>query len=226
LAAVGGNGRANDEPGGPAADARRRQIRAVIAVVVLVLLAFGTGALMAVLAADDEPAVAQSPSASPNDSPTGSPRATGTPEPSKSSSVEPGGEPTPVGDVLPDGRHFVRVAAVVDLGAGRAVRFDLAYFLEDEPAEEAAAEHGDEAVNGYYIVNDNPKLRTAPIAPDVKVTYISTARCCNSVKGDLDAWAESVNGMVQSDYPPADSTWWWFTARDGRVTAIDQQYLP
>jgi hypothetical protein len=226
LAAVGSNGRANDEAGGPAPDARRRRIRTAVTIVALVLLAFGAGALVAVLAADDEPAVAQSPSASLTDGPTGSPRATGTPEPSRSSSAEPSGAPTPAGDVLPDGRHFVRVKQVVELGAGRAVRFDLAYFLEDEAAEEAAAEHGDEAVNGYYIVNDNPKLRTAPIAPDAKVRYISMARCCNSVKGDLDAWADSVNGMVQSDYPPPDSTWWWFTVRGGRVTAIDQQYLP
>lgn len=225
VGGMDGNDQANGRAGRPQADARRRRTRMVVAVIALTLLAFGAGALVAVLAADDQPAVAQSAIASLTGGATGSPSASNGSQ-GPSSSADPTAQPTSVGDVLPDGRHFVQVEQVVDLGGGRAVRVDLAYFLVDEAAEEAAADHGDEVFNGYYIVNDNPKLRTVPIASDAKVTYISMARCCDSVKGDLDAWADSMNGTVPSDYPPADSTWWWFTVHAGRVTAIDQQYLP
>ena len=49
--------------------------------------------------------------------------------------------------------------------------FDLAYFLTGDAANQAAAEHGDETPvpNDYYIVNDNPSLRTHARLPTVSI---------------------------------------------------------
>ena len=74
-------------------------------------------------------------SASPSIEPTASDQVTPTPSVSASPSPEP---------VLVDGRHFVFARSAKDSPA--SLRFDLAEFLTDEAAQDAAEEHGDEAV--------------------------------------------------------------------------------
>jgi hypothetical protein len=120
------------------------------------------------------------------------------------------------------------VRKVTGSGNDLAVVVDLAYFLTDDDANEAAAEHGMETPvpDGYYIVNDNPKLRSVPLSPDAAVTYIPVSACCDEQEGDLSAWVDSVNGTVQSDYPDPSFTWWWVTVRAGSIVAIEQQFLP
>ncbi len=105
------------------------------------------------------------------------------------------------------------------------MRFDLAYFLTGTQGEQAAEDHGDEFVNGYYIVNDNPRLRTLPLAEDVEVVYIPTTQCCELQPGDVDAWLESINETNPTDYGGKDVPW-WFTVEGGQITRIEQQYLP
>jgi len=118
---------------------------------------------------------------------------------------------------------------VVDQGGGSALVLDLAYFLTGDEANEAAAEDDvDTPVpNGYYIVNDNPKLRTVPIADDATVRYIPADPCCEPQPWDLSAWMDAVNGEVMTDMMgEMSTTWWWVTVRDGSIVAIEQQYLP
>ncbi|MEP6477643.1 MAG: hypothetical protein ABJC60_10255, partial [Actinomycetota bacterium] len=91
----------------------------------------------------------ETPAPSPSFAPNGSP-STASPRPSPSPEIE-------------DGKHFVFVKTATT-GTPGTLRFDLAYLLTGEEANQAAQENGDEVPvpNDYYIVNDNPKLRTVP----------------------------------------------------------------
>jgi hypothetical protein len=135
--------------------------------------------------------------------------------------------PTPAPE-LEDGRHFGFIQSV-DTAAMTMV-FDLAYFLMGDETNQAAADHGDETPvpNDYYIVNDNPRLRTLPLAPDVRILVIDWTQCCEPVPGELGPFAESFtrhwhkwNDLYQGGDVP-----YWLTVEHGAVVAIEQQYLP
>lgn len=209
--------------GGPQ-DARAQRTR-WIAVVVVGGLALALGWFLGSRGDGETAAPSTSPASfttpSPSDEPT--PTSTSSPTQEPSPSQEPSDQ-APLGE----GRHFVMAEEVTGSGDDLALVLDLAYFLTGDDANEAAAEHGNETPvpNGYFIVNDNPKLRTVPLSSSATVTYIPVEACCDGQEGDLAAWADSVNGVVQSDYPHAASTWWWVTVRAGRIVAVEQQYLP
>jgi hypothetical protein len=190
----------------------RSRLVAVVAVAILLLaMAFGGGYLLA--GGDDDEA---------SPTPTGT-SASPTGEPSPTESTTPSVTPTPAPEpVLGDGRHFVFARSAST--APPALRFDLAEFLTDEAAQDAAEEHGDEVVNGYYIVNDNPRLRTLPVADSVRVRYIPVNACCDLVTGDWNQYVDAVNGTAQTDLDA--SAPWWITVRDEQVVRIEQQYLP
>jgi len=152
-------------------------------------------------------------------SPTSTP--TPTPEPTESPTESP---------VLEDGRHFGFIQSVDLSSQAPTLVFDLAYFLTGEEANQAAAEHGDETPvpNDYYIVNDNPRLRTLPLDPDVRIELVDWANCCDGVfLGDLQPFAESFeltsypSGPYKGGFSP-----YWLTVEHGIVVKIEEQYLP
>ena len=148
--------------------------------------------------------------------------------PATSGSTGPSGE---LGPELEDGEHFGFVESV-DATGGTMV-FDLAYFLMGEEANEAAAERGFETPvpNDYFIVNDNPKLRTLALAPDVELALLDWNHCCDRfIEGDLSAFATAVDaGEIVT---VGDQTYYgslspyWLTVEGGVVTRIEEQYLP
>jgi hypothetical protein len=201
-------------------DERMKRNVLIVGAIVLALLSIGSGALIA-LSGDDERAEtpSETPSVTATDEPSGEP--TESPEPSASETPEPSESPN-----LEDGHHFVFVKGGLLAPDGtRRVRFDLAYFLTGDEAEEAANAHGDEFVNDYYIVNDNDRLRLLPLADEVEVEYIPVGACCDLQAGNVDAWLEAVLGTNQTDYGGKDVPW-WFTVEGGEITKIEQQYLP
>jgi hypothetical protein len=147
---------------------------------------------------------------------------TGSPEPSGSETPEPSESP-----VLEDGHHFVYVKRASHPDTGPVtVRFDLAYFYVGERAEQEAAERDDAVLNGYYIVNENDRLRTLPLADEVEVAYIPEGQCCDPQPWDIDDWLEAIGLSTNlSDYPGRNVPW-WFTVEGGEITRIEQQYLP
>ena len=197
----------------PAGRRRSRLVALVVGATVLLAVAFGGGYLLA--GGDDEASTPSSSPASPT--PSTDPTASDQVTPSTSASPSPSPEP-----VLVDGRHFVFARSAKASPA--SMRFDLAEFLTDEAAQEAAEEHGDEAVNGYYIVNDNPRLRSLPVAADVRVRYIPVSACCDLVPGTWEQFVEAVNATAQTDLDA--SAPWWITVRDEQIVRIEQQYLP
>jgi hypothetical protein len=200
---------------------RRRQVTAAVVVGGL-LVAFGAGYLLA-RGGDDPTVSANRSSAS---------RATHTRSPMPTVSVTPSPTPTASPDphALPDGRSFVYAKAVVGSGGAQSLTFDLATFLTDAAAAAAATAHHDESPppNGYYIVNDNPLLRTIPISPSVSIRYFPSSGpgCCAHAPGTLDGFTAAVNGTAMTDYPDMGFSPWWITLKDGVIVKISQQYLP
>jgi hypothetical protein len=197
---------------------RTKRNAPIVGAIVLALLSMGAGAMIAL--SDDEDR-AQTSGPSPSTTPTRSSEPSETPEPTET--PEPSDSQSPS---LENGHHFVYVKSASRSENGKArVRFDLAYFYQGERAEREAAERGDEVVSGYYIVNDNPRLRTLPLDDEVEVEYIPASRCCELQAGDLDAWIEAVLETNPTDYPGTNVPW-WLTVEGGRITRIEQQYLP
>ena len=193
--------------------ARRALAGSLTLALALVVAACNDGATVS------DPTGTSSPTAPETTSPTQEP--TETPEPSETESPTPGAE-------LEDGRHF---GSIVSIDAStQTMRFDLAYFLTGDEANQAAAEHGDEVPvpNDYYIVNDNPKLRTLAILPNVEVQVIDWTNCCELVQGEvqpfMDAFAtrhHAWDALYQGSEAP-----YWVTVQDGAVVTIEVQYLP
>ncbi|MEO8475806.1 MAG: hypothetical protein ABI572_02000 [Actinomycetota bacterium] len=213
--------------GQPATDGRARRNRAiaVIAPVLIALGTFGIGYVVASRGNDTQASPTPSAPSGESSSPSSS-----SPEPSEGPSEEASESvsPVPASDALPDGRYYVYATAVSTSSTGPALTFDLAYFLRGEAANEAAGEHGGEVPvpNDYYIVNDNPTLRTMPLSPDGIVRYVPEGTCCHLKAGDLDAWSAAVNGTDQKDYPNMEHWGWWIRVTDGEIVRIAQQWVP
>ncbi len=144
-----------------------------------------------------------------------------TPTTSPSSAASP--SPT-----LEDGRHFGYIRSIDP--SSETLVFDLAYFLTGDEANQAAAEHGDETPvpNDYYIVNDNPLLRTLRLAPDVQIRVIDWGNCCEPVQGELQPFVDAFHTKHHpwnAMYPGGESPY-WLTVEDGVIVEIEEQYLP
>jgi hypothetical protein len=207
---------------------------------ILVLAAcLALGSFLATCSGEPEPGEPTAPAGPSGPTPTG-PTGTGASGPTGTSG---GTGPTataspslPPPTDLEDGRHFAAsiVAVATSPDGGGILEFDLASFLTGEEATEAAREHGDEAPppNDYYIVNDNPRLRTLAIATDADIRVLDWNRCCDVFVGlDVDAFADLMarpGGAIEIDgvlYTGTASTY-WLTLEGGVVTGIEEQYLP
>jgi len=200
------------------ADRRRRRNAIVIAAIVVGLLVFVVGYVLG--AGGGENAASPSPTAA-----TSRPSASHTP----TGSASPSSLPEPSGDELPDGKYFV---LLTDLQGGEEgpllIQYDLTYFYTGDEANQIAASRGDETPvpNGVYIVNDNPKLRLAPLAEHFTVRYIPEGSGSETVPAPQDRFLAWLGQTEQTDFPPKEYTYWWVTIEGGEVTTIEQQYLP
>jgi hypothetical protein len=140
-------------------------------------------------------------------------------------------QPSPSVDAaLEDGRHFGYVRSV-DADAG-TIEFDLAYFLSGDEANAAyqAAGGTGPVPNDHFVVNDNPMLRTLPLAPDVKLRLLDWNHCCDTFfDGDLALFAQAIR--EQADVTDGELIYrgqsqWWITIENGVVTEIEEQYSP
>jgi hypothetical protein len=195
------------------------RIRLVVSLLALAVLAAACG--------DDPETTGGAPTGT---GPTGT-TATGSPTDAPSATASATPSPEGIEPELEDGRHFGLIGSV-DLD-GLAVEFDLAYFLTGEEANAAAEERGDEVPvpNDYYIVNDNPKLRTLGVAPNLEIVLYDWERCCDeTIVGSLEGLAEAINGgepvTVDGHLYQGPLSPYWLTVEDGAVTRIEEQYLP
>lgn len=106
---------------------------------------------------------------------------------------------TPGSDVLPDGWWYGTVAVPVS----GTVELDLACYYVGPAAEAEAASRGDEVNNDYYVVNDNPAVRSVPVAAGATAACVElesglTTHPCEpaEVAGDWAIWIRVVGGEV------------------------------
>jgi hypothetical protein len=131
-------------------------------------------------------------------------------------------EPTPAAEIE-DGRHFVFVKRTKD----GSVTFDLAYLLTGKDAAQAAEEAGQElpVPNDYFIVNDNPKLRTVPVADGAKIMVYDWSTCCDTYTNmSFDDFAGYI-GSPTDDFHGTLSPY-WLRVQGGQIVKIEEQYLP
>src|SRR6266545_4107086 len=89
--------------------------------------------------------------------------------------------PAPSSPKLDDGRHFGFIRSLDLRTSLKTISFDLAYRLDGEQANQAAAERGYPTPidNDYFVVNDNPKVRTVPLSADAEILLVDWNRCCD-----------------------------------------------
>lgn len=120
--------------------------------------------------------------------------------------------------ILADGRHPVYLKTI-DV-AGSKITFDLIVFLTGAEAEaQWIKDHNGqtpEALNGYYIINNNTKLRTLPVSAGVVVT---------TVEGDPGN-PKTLAFKDLPSFPAVSQTPFWITVVKGEITLVEQQFIP
>jgi hypothetical protein len=148
--------------------------------------------------------------------PADAPAATATGAGAFGGAATPTAGPAPTAE-LADGRHPV-LLTTVDV-PGRKVTFDLVemYFGEAAVTEyrkdHPGATEGPD--NGYYVRNNNPKLRTLPVNAGVVVKVAESLPTDVRVLPFADLPAYN-NGHIL----------FWLTVSGGAVTLIEQQWVP
>lgn len=146
---------------------------ALVAAAVAGVLALGggTGALLAALDDSDESSATLSaertPSAFRSITPSGgvtvAPSPTGAPSAPRSPTPTAAPQPPDVGYLVGGKKVSGKDGVVAELS------FDKVQFLTGKEAEAAAARNNEEVTNDYYVVNDNPRLRTLLVRGDARI---------------------------------------------------------
>jgi hypothetical protein len=138
--------------------------------------------------------------------------------------------PTPSSPTLEDGRHFGFIRSVELRTSPETISFDLAYRLDGEEANQAAAERGypTPVDNDYFVVNDNPKLRTVTLSPSAEILLVDWNRCCEDfVTVDPERFQASFGLPEYSSlHPQGEFSQYWVTVAGGIVVKIEEQYRP
>jgi hypothetical protein len=109
----------------------------------------------------------------------------------------------------------------VDEARPAEVRVDLACWFSGEQAALAATEDGEESPppNDYYVRNENPALRTLPVAPGATVRWYPELGDPNSpVTTPYPDWSAARAGGGVFGV--------WITTVGGAVTAAEEQWVP
>jgi hypothetical protein len=175
--------------------------------------------LLAILPAcgNDDPIVLESPTPTGTGGPaTPTPDASTTPLPEESIAA---------GFLdLADGRHpgYLTEVKLPE----RKVTIDVIQILSGDQAAEAFVRDNPGETEGppndFYIVNANKKLRTGVIVPEAGVKLVKLAQDSNADLNDatleeLDNYLKTVDRLTVP---------FWITVAGGRVTRIEEQYLP
>jgi len=133
-----------------------------------------------------------------------------------------------LGPVLDDGKHFGALYAVGATQQPPRLVIDIEQWFTDQEAVDAAIEDGitvDPGINGYYIRNENLRWRTIVIDPAATVS-LSTypyADPSDPTVVSLSRFGELFNsyeGRLLQLSP------YWITVEDGKVVAIEEQFIP
>jgi hypothetical protein len=130
---------------------------------------------------------------------------------------------------MADGRYPVYLTAVDT--PGRRLTFDLIQFLTGQAAHDAYTQDHPEDPEGppndYYIVNDNPRLRTLPVEPGLEVTvfWLDSA----GASQERISFGELLDYFATNPDPDSDHLWYapfWLTVHGGVVVDVHEQFIP
>lgn len=123
-----------------------------------------------------------------------------------------------------NGRHIAFVKTFDQASIG----FDVVQFLTGDAAIKAYDEDtgsNEPPDNDYYVRNQNPLVRTLPLA-DAAVIRVNTA---GGYEPTNTADGHEVNRSTFESYFKAGTlqhAYFWLTIKDGTVTAIEEQFVP
>jgi hypothetical protein len=133
----------------------------------------------------------------------------------------------------PANEHFGYIRSVSTAGPTATLAFDEAEFLTGKEAQAAAVEDGvvppgQPVPNDYYIRNPDKATKIYPIANDAQITAKRCSLCRDGKPGALGPFLASFMQGRQTYADPYRGKYsqYWLTIEDGRVVAIDEQYLP
>jgi hypothetical protein len=128
-----------------------------------------------------------------------------------------------------NGRFFCYMTSAGWEGDQPELTVDYAQMLTGTEAAAAATAAGDDSPppNDYYIVNQNPKLRTFPADAGMTVRMTSTAEGTQPEGYDMPfgQWYDAFSGMSGS-FPSIRDVPYWITIENGTIVMIEEQYLP
>lgn len=238
-----GNGGSDDGNGLPGGGRRPRPAAQRVLVVVLVLAVLAAGAVIGLLSSGGDESSSSRQAAAPTTDPsTTAEQATDAPadQAPAPSAPAPGngtGAGTGSEDVasLEDGRHPVYLTGI-DASAG-TVEFDLIQWLTDDAAVDYVEAHEDEYPGLYdqieetgtypydeLVVNESPRLRTLPVAPDTQPMVLMQPDG-SFVPRSID-FAELPAYFDESPQHDGDISYFvfWLTVRDGEIVAMEEQF--
>ena len=135
--------------------------------------------------------------------------------------------------VAPADEHFGYIRSVSTAGPATTLAFDEAEFLTGKEAQKAAEEDGavppgEPVPNDYYIRNLDKSTETYPISNDAAITAKRCPPCRHGKPGELEPFlaAFTKTGQTYADPYRGKESLYWLTIEDGRVVAIDEQYVP
>lgn len=126
-------------------------------------------------------------------------------------------------------RQYAFVSKIGKSGSAYTLVADYAEFLTGKAAATAATAHGDESPppNDYYVVNDNPLLRTLPVDSGAKVKLYDKADGTNAADGytvSVATWSSLMAPSSSAD--TLKHAGYWLTLSGGKVTAVQEQWVP
>jgi hypothetical protein len=209
-------------PPGPPRGPRRKQL--VLVASALAVLAVAVGASLAVATRPiDRQAVAQTgadaPAAAADQNANADQGATADPPATPGSSPDPGAAGTDgAAPVLEDGDHPAYITKVD--GANDRIVVDVVQVFTDDEAVKAAIADGKSPAQARYLTgwirNENPRLRTLPLAADLKVDLLGT---CEESGSDREAVLTRLadNAKRKGNY------YFMLTVSDGTVQQIQER---
>jgi len=133
-------------------------------------------------------------------------------------------EPAAEATDLEDGRHPAYLTAL-DV-EGHTVEVDVIQLLtgdEAQAAYEAEVGPGELNPSDDYIINEDPRLRTLTLAPDVQVTIVEND--ANPVPFALSDLPARFTGYTDHAHGYVWPNPFWLTVEGGVVTAIDEKFM-
>jgi hypothetical protein len=156
---------------------------------------------------------------------TSSPAATVTPPPPP---PKPKPKPSLTANDVTHQATFIVKNGVSD--SAYTLTLDYVQYLQGSAATKAAAAKGDTVENDYYVLNDNPKLRTFPVASGLTIIMHPGSGpqyhrdfTFSEFKTLMSSGSVTYGGKY---YNWSNQMTFWVNVKNGKLTRIEQQWVP